>query len=194
MSDLVDITDEEFARITEVVHTRFGIDLSKKRTLIRGRLNGTLRTLGYSSFEQYMTAVDDDASGQRLLEMVDRLSTNHTFFFRESDHLDFLTEIALPDLWGPDEESGLRDARIWCAGCATGEEPYSILIALADKYGITREEQDEIAARSHINAINAIDEGRFKEEIVPVTVRSRKKEVVVDTDEHPRPETTIEAL
>ena len=136
MSDLVDITDEEFARITEIVHTRFGIDLSKKRTLIRGRLNGTLRTLGYTSFEQYMRAVDDDSTGQRLLEMVDRLSTNHTFFFREADHLDFLINVALPELWSPDEESGLRDARIWCAGCATGEEPYSILIALADRYGV----------------------------------------------------------
>jgi chemotaxis protein methyltransferase CheR len=136
VSDLVDITDEEFNRITTMVHTRFGIDLSKKRTLIRGRLNGTLRTLGYTSFAQYMEAIDDDTSGQRLVEMIDRLSTNHTFFFREADHIDYLVNAALPSLWGPDEEEGLRNGRIWCAGCATGEEPYSILIALADKYGI----------------------------------------------------------
>ncbi|MFP4113898.1 MAG: CheR family methyltransferase [Spirochaetota bacterium] len=136
MSELVDITDEEFARITTLVHTRFGIDLSKKRTLIRGRLNGTLRSLGYRSFADYMEEVDRDATGGHLLDMIDRLSTNHTFFFREADHLDYLTTTALPALWNGDAERGLRDGRIWCAGCATGEEPYSILIALADHYGL----------------------------------------------------------
>lgn len=65
---------------------------------------------------------------------------------------------------------------------------------LADKYGITREAQDEIAYRSHINAIAAIDGGRFKEEIVPVTVKGRKGEKVVDTDEHPRRDISLEGL
>jgi len=65
---------------------------------------------------------------------------------------------------------------------------------LADKYNITREEQDEVAARSHLNAINAIDTGKFKEEIVPVTVKSRKKETIVDTDEHPRRDIDLEKL
>ncbi len=65
---------------------------------------------------------------------------------------------------------------------------------LADKYNISREEQDEVAARSHLNAINAIDTGKFKEEIVPVTVKSRKKETIVDTDEHPRRDIDLEKL
>ena len=65
---------------------------------------------------------------------------------------------------------------------------------LADKYGITREEQDEIAHRSHASAIAAIDSGRFKEEIVPVIVKSRKGEVAVDTDEHPRRDISRESL
>jgi chemotaxis protein methyltransferase CheR len=136
VSDLVDLTDEEFERIAKMVHTRFGIDLSKKRTLIRGRLNGTLRSLGYRSFAQYMEEVDNDKSGHRLLDMIDRLSTNHTFFFREADHLEYLTTTALPDLWGNDVRRNLQDTRFWCAGCATGEEPYSIMIALADEYGM----------------------------------------------------------
>ncbi len=65
---------------------------------------------------------------------------------------------------------------------------------LADKHNITREEQDEVAARSHLNAIAAIDSGKFKEEIVPVTVKTRKGEKVVDTDEHPRREISKESL
>lgn len=65
---------------------------------------------------------------------------------------------------------------------------------LAEKYNITREEQDEIAYRSNMNAIKAIDEGRFKEEIVPVTIKGRKGDTVVDTDEHPRRDISPESL
>ena len=66
---------------------------------------------------------------------------------------------------------------------------------LAEKYGITREEQDRLACESHRRAIKAIDEGKFKEEIVPVEVpRKRGEPILFDTDEHPRRDTTVERL
>ncbi|MFC9976861.1 acetyl-CoA C-acetyltransferase [Spirillospora sp. NPDC127200] len=65
---------------------------------------------------------------------------------------------------------------------------------LRREYGIGRAEQDELAVRSHRRAVAAQEDGRFAEEIVPVTVRSRKGDTVVDTDEHPRPGTTLEGL
>jgi acetyl-CoA C-acetyltransferase len=65
---------------------------------------------------------------------------------------------------------------------------------LAEKYSITREEQDQFALDSQMKAKAAMEKGLFKEEIVPVTVKVRRKEMVVDTDEHPKPETTIESL
>ncbi len=65
---------------------------------------------------------------------------------------------------------------------------------LADQYEITREEQDEFAAASQDKAVRAVQEGRFKEEIVPVEVADRKGTRIVDTDESPRPGTTAEAL
>lgn len=66
---------------------------------------------------------------------------------------------------------------------------------LADKYGITREEQDIIANRSHVNAINAIDKGYFTNEIIPVPVPQRKGEPILFTrDEHPRADINLEKL
>ena len=65
---------------------------------------------------------------------------------------------------------------------------------VAEQYGITREMQDELALASQQKACAAIDSGRFKDEIVPVEVKTRKATIVVDTDEHPRHGTTIEAL
>jgi acetyl-CoA C-acetyltransferase len=65
---------------------------------------------------------------------------------------------------------------------------------LRREYGIGRAEQDELAVRSHQRAVAAQRSGVFGEEIVPVTIRSRKGDTVVDTDEHPRPDTTVEGL
>lgn len=65
---------------------------------------------------------------------------------------------------------------------------------VAEKYGVTREEQDELALLSQQRAIAAIDEGKFKGEIVPITVKSRKSETVYDTDEYPKRDVTIEKL
>ena len=66
---------------------------------------------------------------------------------------------------------------------------------LADKYNITREEQDQIAYRSHMNAIRAIDKGYFKQEIVPVPVpRQNGDPVMIELDEHPRREFTLASL
>ena len=67
---------------------------------------------------------------------------------------------------------------------------------VAEKYHISREDQDELALTSQMRAKKALEEGRFKDEIVPVVIPGRrgKPDVVVDTDEHPRPETTLEDL
>ncbi|MFC1633552.1 acetyl-CoA C-acetyltransferase [Planctomycetota bacterium] len=75
--------------------------------------------------------------------------------------------------------------------CHMGETAENI----AAKYGISREEQDEFAASSQQKAEKAISEGRFRDEIVPVTIKQRKVEdIVFDTDEHPRANTTAESL
>jgi acetyl-CoA C-acetyltransferase len=65
---------------------------------------------------------------------------------------------------------------------------------LAQKYNITREEQDKLALVSQQRAIDAIDKGRFKDEIIPVEVKIKKKTEIIDTDEHPRRDTTPESL
>jgi len=65
---------------------------------------------------------------------------------------------------------------------------------LVTKWGITRQEQDELAAASHRKAAAAIAEGRFKSQIVPIVKQTRKGEVTFDTDEHVKAETTVESL
>ena len=65
---------------------------------------------------------------------------------------------------------------------------------VAEQYGITREMQDQIGYESQMKAAKAISSGRFKDEIVPVEVKKKKETVIFDTDEHCRPQTTLEGL
>ena len=65
---------------------------------------------------------------------------------------------------------------------------------LVEKWKLTRDEQDALAVESHRRAANAIKEGRFKSQIVPITIKTRKGDVVFDTDKHVKPETTMETL
>lgn len=90
----------------------------------------------------------------------------------------------------------IRDA-MWDGLTEVGVGPAMGITAenLAEKYNISREEQDEMAFQSQMRATAAIKEGRFKEEIVPIEIPGRKGKVtIVDTDEHPRADTTLEAL
>lgn len=93
-------------------------------------------------------------------------------------------------------DSKLKDIMIqdglWCAF-----NDYHMGITaenVAEKYGITRQQQDEVAVASQTKAVAAIESGAFKAEILPITIKTKKGEVVVDTDEFPRKGTTLEGL
>jgi acetyl-CoA C-acetyltransferase len=87
---------------------------------------------------------------------------------------------------------GMIKDGLWCASCDVhmgGHAEYT-----AKKAGVTRAQQDEFAAASHRKAIEAIEQGRFKDEIAPVEIAARKGPTIVDTDEGPRKDTTLESL
>jgi len=131
---LMPITEREFAQIRDLVHARFGIFLTEqKRSLVVGRLQKVVRELGLPTFAAYCEHVRDDATGAALGDLVNRISTNHTFFFREKEHFDYLVAHALPAICASLREKGERDLRIWCAGCSSGEEAYTLAM-LAREY------------------------------------------------------------
>jgi acetyl-CoA C-acetyltransferase len=81
---------------------------------------------------------------------------------------------------------------LWCATCNVHMGIHAERVA--GKHDISREAQDEFALRSHQRALAAIEEGRFRDEIAPVTVEGKKGPTTVDTDENPRADTSLEAL
>jgi chemotaxis protein methyltransferase CheR len=130
------LAQADFDAIRSLVYDRFGVNLTdQKKNLVVGRLQKVLRSRGLSSFSDYLDVLSKDATGEALSELIDRISTNHTFFFREPEHFRFLTEVALAEFCPKLEARNEMDLRIWSAGCSSGEEPYTIAIALREHFG-----------------------------------------------------------
>lgn len=133
---LMSITDEEFALMRELIYRRFGINLTdQKRSLLVGRLQKILRGSGFATFRDYYDHLVGDAGERALSDLVDHISTNHTYFNREKAHFDYFVEKALPEVKAALERENRRDLRIWCAGCSTGEEPYMLLMLMMEFFG-----------------------------------------------------------
>ena len=133
--NMIEINDKEFKKISTIVYDRFGINLTdKKKALVRGRLNKLILSLNFTSFSEYYDYVSEDSSGQRLLDMVDKISTNHSYFFRESDHFTYLTDVVLPKLKAIADNRSDKKIRIWCAGCANGQEAYTLAMVVRESF------------------------------------------------------------
>jgi chemotaxis protein methyltransferase CheR len=99
--------------------------------MLQGRLQRRLRALGLDSLEAYQEHLFDSAnSGRELADFIDAVTTNKTDFMREPAHFDYLVEKALPSL-DPDATQR-RQIKLWCAGCSSGEEPYTLAMVLSE--------------------------------------------------------------
>jgi len=135
----MELKDKEYQLLADLIYKKSGISLGdNKKELVRTRFQKLIRQLGLKSFKEYYEYVVNDKSGSELVRMIDAISTNHTFFFREKDHFDFFSSQGLPDIVKKKAAAGNRKIRIWCAAASSGEEPYTIIICILeamDTYG-----------------------------------------------------------
>jgi len=132
-----EISDEEFELVREIARSRFGISMGdSKRLLVVGRLQGLVRRHGFDSLRAYCQQVLATPTPQDLSEFIDQISTNHTYFYREPGHFEYLTEVVLPELTRELRKHSKPDIRIWCAAASTGEEPYTLAMLLREHLGV----------------------------------------------------------
>ncbi|HWQ31163.1 MAG TPA: CheR family methyltransferase, partial [Negativicutes bacterium] len=130
---MVIITEKEFIQLASYIKMNYGINLKKeKQTLVMGRLANVLLSKGFKSFSDYYDYVAADRTGEAVITLVDKITTNHTFFMREPDHFYFFKDKVLPYL---SRTIGDRDLRIWCAACSSGEESYTLAMILDEFFG-----------------------------------------------------------
>ncbi len=128
-----ELRDIDFERISRLVYEQCGINLHDgKRELVKARLSKRLREGNFSSFGDYYRYVVSDEGTDELISMIDSLSTNLTYFFREDSHFRKLSEVLPAMLSGARPGGSSAKPRIWSAGCSTGEEPYSIAMTVCE--------------------------------------------------------------
>ncbi len=137
---MIELTEKEYKLIRDYVYSNFGINLTEqKKSLIFGRLNSVLKKGGFKTFESYLEHVKNDSTGEAQALLIDKISTNHTFFWRENDHFEIFKESGIPKMLEIPEVKAKKSLRVWVAGSSSGEESYMLAMLLheyfADKPG-----------------------------------------------------------
>jgi chemotaxis protein methyltransferase CheR len=126
-----DITNAEFAQFQRLIYDIAGISLSDaKKVLLVGRLSKRLKHYNFTTYTEYLRLLKSESEPGEMQVMVDLLTTNETYFFREEAHFDFLSRVILA------RHPAGQPFDVWSGASSTGEEIYTISFVLADKLGI----------------------------------------------------------
>ncbi len=134
------ISDADFTRLVQFIQNNYGIDLSQKRQLITGRLSTSIKQRGYKSFGDFVNHLLQTKDNEEITLLLDKLTTNYTFFMREKEHLDYFCRNIIPEIVRRHQKD--KTLAIWSAGCSTGEEPYNITMFLLDYLGAQASQWD----------------------------------------------------
>ena len=128
------MSEEEFRLIRDIIYSHCGLFFdSDTKYLLEKRLSRRLQLYQLQTFKDYHYFLKyDRKKDQELSDLMDVLTTNETYFFREAFQLKALTDEILPEVKAAKEKKGDKTLRIWSAGCSTGEEPYTIAMLIME--------------------------------------------------------------
>ena len=162
------ISETEFQEIVKFFKDRYGVNLKEKRALIEGRLASVMMKGNYATYSDFMQKVTQNPFGEEATTLVNSLTTNHTFFLRESVHFDFLKNVALPELKA--KNASKKDLGIWSAAASSGEEAFTISMVLKDFFKLEFQNWDttilatDVSRKAlSIGAAGIYDEERVKD-------------------------------
>ncbi len=160
---MIQIKDKEFHTLVDYMQKSYGINLIKKRTLIESRLNNYLVAGGFNDYSSFLDFVFNDPTGEQINQVLNRLTTNYSYFMREWDHFQFFKDKVLVELSAGVKD---RDLRIWSAGCSTGQEPYTLAMLTADFFGTEKSKWDSkvLATDISVKALDAAINGIYDDE------------------------------
>ena len=177
------MSDADFTRLVKFIQGNYGIDLSQKKQLIVGRLSTSLKQKGYTSFTDFVNHLLKTRDEAEVTLLLDKLTTNYTFFMREQDHLDNFRKNIIPEIVRRHQKD--KTLAIWSAGCSTGEEPYNISMYLFDYLGSQASQWDTRLLATDISsrALTAARRGIYE---LPDTIPPdwKKKYFVPTQDGH----------
>ncbi|MCL1865952.1 MAG: protein-glutamate O-methyltransferase CheR [Oscillospiraceae bacterium] len=123
------ISDADFKRLHEFMESKYGINLKQKKVLIEGRLSNTIIQRGFKDFNSFLNMIFADRSGTEMVGLLNKLTTNHTFFMREEEHYKYMKDVVLPYF---EQTKTDRRVYLWSAASSSGEEPYTNIMQLLE--------------------------------------------------------------
>jgi chemotaxis protein methyltransferase CheR len=131
--NVITISNKEFSQLAAYIKANYGINLKEeKKTLVTGRLYNVLMQHGFADFSEYYEYILADKTGDAITTLINKITTNHTYFMREVDHFQYFKNYVLPYLSKTVKD---KDLRIWSAGCSSGEEPYTLSMIIDEYFG-----------------------------------------------------------
>ena len=134
LSQVEALSDSEFRLFKDLIYSECGVSLGdEKRTFLESRLRRRMDDLGIrSGYEYYCLVKHSQGRSHELPSLLDTLMICETSFFRNQPQFDLLRDVVLPEIVEKKERAGTRLIRVWSAGCSTGQEPYSAVIAMLE--------------------------------------------------------------
>lgn len=128
------MTQETFDRLREMIYSKSGLEFPEsKKYLLESRLKQRLVAVHCQTYEEYYNYLRFDPNREKeLVELFNCVTTNETFFFRDSTQIDCFRQFILPQ--AIKERERIRKLRIWSAGCSSGEEPFTLAMVVAEEF------------------------------------------------------------
>ena len=127
------ISDADFNRMVTFVRSNYGIDLHQKRQLIQSRLTATVKEKGFSNFKEYVDYLLTKGNSEDINLLLTKLTTNYTYFQRETESFDYFVKTILPDVTRKHQRDKILS--LWSAACSSGEEPYNLTMYMMNYFG-----------------------------------------------------------
>jgi chemotaxis protein methyltransferase CheR len=131
--EVSELSPRTFARFAQFITGELGIKMPEsKLSMVQSRLLRRVRELQLNSVEQYSEYFFTSSNAHEREHFINAITTNKTDFFREAEHFDFLSRIALPSLSRSAGDRPGSRLKVWSAGCSSGEEPYTLAMVLSE--------------------------------------------------------------
>ena len=164
-SQLGSMSEMEFLRLSYYIKNKYGLNLEGKKQMVESRLYNYVIDRGFSSFSEYLTAALGSEDDFEMANIINRLTTNYTYFLREQEHYDHFMNTFLPQM---EKSIKCDELCIWSAGCSFGNEAYTFAACMEDYFEGKNNNWDRRILATDIsqNALLTAKRGSYNETII----------------------------
>ena len=132
----MELTAEQFSKLSKLIYKKLGLQFDEKKLyFLNKRVERRIADLGLNDADEYLFQIGYcDAKGAEMQALANLITTNETYMFREFEQLAGFADVCLPELIAARQNTSDRRIRIWCAGCSSGEEAYTLAIIIREVF------------------------------------------------------------